>query len=100
VIGVKAVSSSLTALLRVARPIRWLAGATFSLYLFHLPVAQFLASLAPWAPSSWATRVVIVGGTLVIVFALAAVTERRKKLWRAGFNLIERQGTAIIRQKA
>ncbi len=69
----------------VARPVRWLAGATFTLYLFHMPLAQFLAACvaayAGWAPGSGASRVIVLGGTLVTVFAVAAVTERRKGVW-------------------
>jgi peptidoglycan/LPS O-acetylase OafA/YrhL len=64
------------------RPIAWCAGMTFSLYLFHLPVAQFLTTLVPWAPQTAATRLVIVGGTFLIVALLAALTERRKSAWR------------------
>ncbi|MEJ0017020.1 MAG: acyltransferase [Acetobacteraceae bacterium] len=67
---------------RVARTIRWLAGATFSVYLYHLPIGQFLAVLMPWSPSSTATRVVILGGTLASTFLLAEITERRKPMWR------------------
>jgi len=64
------------------RPIGWLAGMTFSLYLFHLPVAQFLSTLIPWAPGDIRMRLTIMIGTLVIVAILAAFTERRKNAWR------------------
>ena len=64
------------------RPIGWLAGMTFSLYLFHLPVAQFLSTLVPWAPHDIRTRLIMIGGTMAIVVILAAVTERRKNAWR------------------
>jgi peptidoglycan/LPS O-acetylase OafA/YrhL len=47
-----------------AGPIRWAAGATFSIYLLHVPIAQFLTTLVPWPPSAWPTRVVMLGGTL------------------------------------
>jgi len=66
------------------RPIGWLAGMTFSLYLFHLPVAQFLITLISWPPHDIRTRLVIMGGTLVIVMILAAFTERQKNAWRDG----------------
>ncbi len=61
--------------------IRWVAGATFTIYLFHLPVAQFLSAIIPWPPTAWQTRIVIMGGTLVAVFFIAALTERRKRVW-------------------
>jgi peptidoglycan/LPS O-acetylase OafA/YrhL len=82
-VAFRAISPTYTALLgRFARPIRWVAGASFSLYLFHLPVAQFLTTQLPCPPGSWTSRVTIIGGTLVIVFGLAEVTERRKAVWR------------------
>ncbi|MBN9559715.1 MAG: acyltransferase [Alphaproteobacteria bacterium] len=67
---------------RFARPVRWIAGATFSLYLFHVPIAQFIAALMPWSPSSGAARVAVLIGTPLLVLALAEVTERRKESWR------------------
>ena len=69
-----------------ARPIRWLAGATFTLYLLHLPISQFLTTVVPWPPTAAATRAVILGGTLALVFVVASVTERRKNAWRRGIT--------------
>ncbi len=69
-------------LLGLARPIRWAAGATFTLYLMHLPIAQFLTTVVPWPPTAWATRVTIPLLTLTLVFLVAAVTERKKEAWR------------------
>jgi peptidoglycan/LPS O-acetylase OafA/YrhL len=93
-IGFQAVSPLVAPVLkRFARPIRWTAGATFSLYLFHMPVAQFIASVVPWAPSSTLTRLLVFGGTIAIVFLLAELTERRKEIWRACFEMLFRQAT-------
>jgi peptidoglycan/LPS O-acetylase OafA/YrhL len=81
--GFVMVSQSFAAFARaIARPVRWLAGATFTLYLLHIPIAQFLTTIVPWPPSAAATRVVILGVTMLAVFAIAAVTERRKAEWR------------------
>lgn len=88
-LGFRSASRLLGPLLRpFERPIRWMAGTTFTLYLFHVPIAQFLATLVPWPPHALATRVVIVGGTLCGVFLAAEITERRKDLWRRGFSRI------------
>jgi peptidoglycan/LPS O-acetylase OafA/YrhL len=65
-----------------SRPIRWLAGATFTLYLFHLPVAQFLSVLAPSPATSVWRQLFVVGGTLIIIFVVAQHTERRKEQFR------------------
>ncbi len=76
-----------------AKAIRWVAGATFSVYLFHLPVSQFLSVVSPWPTASVANRLLVVGGTLAIVFALAALTERRKEIWRVGIGkMLDRIG--------
>lgn len=66
----------------IDRAIRWLAGATFSIYLLHLPLAQFLAALSPFPTASWANRALVLAGTLIGIFLIAAVTERRKDAWR------------------
>jgi len=85
-VGFRAISPIFATVLgRFAGPIRWTAGATFSLYLFHLPVAQFLITQVPWPPSAVLTRITVYGGTLLAIFALAEVTERRKDLWRRAF---------------
>ena len=75
-------------------PVRWLAGATFTLYLLHEPLAQCLLSLMPWAPTDPRGRSCVFFGTLGLVFALAAVTERRKDIWRDAFNRLLRRGSA------
>ncbi|TPG44911.1 acyltransferase [Roseomonas nepalensis] len=71
---------------RCARPIRWLAGATFSIYLYHLPVATFLTTVMGWDAGSWQSRTVLMLGVLPIVLLLAEFTERRKEPWRRLFT--------------
>ena len=89
IVGFDAISPALAALVaRVQRPIRWAAGATFTIYLLHLPVAQFLSTQVPWPPASWATRATLFGGTLLVMFAVAEVTERQKNVWRRGFGAL------------
>lgn len=78
-------------------PIRWAAGATFSVYLLHVPVAQFLSTVVPWSPPSWQSRVLIFGGTLIATFAFAEVTERRKEPWRRAFEALFRLIPSVAR---
>ncbi len=66
----------------IQKTIHWCAGATFSLYLYHLPIGQFLASITPWSPASGQARIIVFCGTMIFVFSLAAITERRKNIWR------------------
>lgn len=85
-IGLRFIAWRIEPVLRaVERPIRWIAGATLTLYLFHLPIAQFLAAVMPWPPASWPARVLMFAGVPALVFAIAEVTERRKQPWRRGF---------------
>jgi peptidoglycan/LPS O-acetylase OafA/YrhL len=88
-VGFHALGPNFSFISRFARPIRWIAGATFSLYLFHLPISQFIASQIPWPPHSAAARIAIMIGTPLLVLALAEVTERRKEVWR-------RAATAVL----
>ena len=88
-IGFRFVSPYLAPVLRpLAGPIRWIAGATLTLYLFHLPLSQFLAAETPWPHSAWQTRLLIFGGVPVLVFIIAGFTERQKDVWRRGFEAI------------
>lgn len=74
-------------LARPAAAIRWLAGATFTIYLFHFPVMMVLLAVCPW-PGIAARRVFLLAGTLVCVFLIAEVTERRKAAWRRLFTAL------------
>jgi peptidoglycan/LPS O-acetylase OafA/YrhL len=69
-----------------ARPIRWLAGRSFALYLLQMPFLQFMLVLSPFPVDSWPGRALVVVGTLVLVALVAEVTERRKDVWRQWFG--------------
>ena len=67
---------------RFARAIRWLAGATFTLYLMHYPIMQCLIATLPWPRDSAVSRLLLPILSLAAVFLFAALTERRKQSWR------------------
>ena len=91
VIGFNAIGASAAGLLKVVeKPIRWCAGATFTIYLFHMPVVLLLDAITPWPPTTWMRQLTIYGGTLVIAFAIAEFTERRKDAWRRGLARLSR----------
>ncbi len=69
------------ALVRMERTIRWLAGMTLTLYLFHMPLSQFFAAVSPWSSHTWQTRLLVFGVVPVLVAVIAHFTERRKKSW-------------------
>ena len=63
---------------RYARPIRAWAGCTFSLYLFHYPLLQFLAAVWPFASPTPLSSALLFVTTVLICRVLASVTEQRK----------------------
>jgi len=95
-VGFNTISSGISGvLLRFSKQIKWAAGATFTIYLFHYPITQFLTTVIPWEPSALPTRLVLFPGVLVIMFAIAELTERRKEGWRQLFaNLVSHIQTA------
>ena len=83
VIGFTIVSSAFARWLdEHSRLIRWIAGATFSLYLINLPVMHFLATISPWPKSSPWTIAFLVTTTVLACLAFAEVSERRKNTCR------------------
>jgi peptidoglycan/LPS O-acetylase OafA/YrhL len=82
-VGFSAVSTNFAPLLEQhAQSIRWIAGATFSIYLVHLPIMHLLAAIFPWPKSSPWMLLLLVSGTLVLCLVFAELTERRKDAWR------------------
>jgi peptidoglycan/LPS O-acetylase OafA/YrhL len=74
----------------VERPIRWLAGMTFSLYLFHYPLLHLAGSALPGDPASPVRAALLSGLVLLAVAALASVTEKRKATARRAVDAIGR----------
>lgn len=68
--------------------VRWAAGATFALYLFHVPLIRVIAATSPWAVGDWRTRGMVLIGVPLVVLLLAEVTERRKQAWRRGLQWV------------
>ena len=73
---------------RMAPPIRWLAGASFSIYLVHYPSLQLIDAVLPDAPSV-ARDFLLISTTLAVCLAFARVFERplpaiRRRLLRIG----------------
>ena len=82
-VGFSTVSSTFAPLLeRQVQVIRWIAGATFSIYLMHLPIMHLLAASSPWPKSSPWTLLLLLTGTPVICLVFAEVTERKKDAWQ------------------
>ena len=89
-VGIQSIGRELTWLSGRLAFVRWAAGATFALYLFHVPLIRFVVAVSPWPVSGWASRSLVLIGVPLVVLALAEVTERRKVIWRKGFGWLMR----------
>ncbi|WP_165799507.1 acyltransferase family protein [Sphingomonas oleivorans] len=70
------------------RPIKWLSGASFTLYLMHLPVLFLLMAIVPDGGQGIAGLLIIFAGTIGIVLLLAELGERRKHVYAAALGAI------------
>ncbi|WP_342075407.1 acyltransferase [Yoonia sp. SS1-5] len=80
-----------------ARIVRYLASCSFTIYLFHYPLLQFLK---PWLASFAdlpASDLILLGATLVICLGLAAVFERTLKQQRQFVRRLFLAGPALSR---
>jgi len=86
ILGFRAISGQLaTTMGAISRPIRYFAGASFTIYLFHYPLLYFMTAVTPWPNTDWRSRTLVFLGTPLLLLAIAAVTERRKDAWRRAF---------------
>ena len=76
--GMRRVSNSLTPLLLLERPIRWLAGYTLSLYLLHQPLFLFWAAVLRGDPNGHAYWAMTTALVAVSVWAIGWLTENKR----------------------
>jgi peptidoglycan/LPS O-acetylase OafA/YrhL len=67
--------------LAAGRPIRWLAGSTFSIYLFHLPTLVLIQAVTGYSRSAVVPKLMAFTLTVCLCIVLSLVTERRKSWW-------------------
>jgi peptidoglycan/LPS O-acetylase OafA/YrhL len=70
----------------IERPVRWAAGHTFSLYLFHFPLIVFASALGIFSPSIWWSAALEVALILAVIIALGELTESKRRFWQRGFD--------------
>lgn len=63
---------------RIEGLVRFLAGSTFSLYLFHRPITKFLSAAGVSAGTDVLAFTGLLVGIMTLCFMLAAVTEKRR----------------------
>jgi peptidoglycan/LPS O-acetylase OafA/YrhL len=67
---------------RGGQSIRWLSGATFSIYLVHYPLLQFFDSILPDDLNKYAAQALVFFPTLALCILFAQAFERPLPLWR------------------
>ena len=87
----------------VERPIRFLAGTAFGLYLLHQPLLNFFGAVIP-GPAERAMRgLLVVGISLILAIVLARVIEPQKgplkRALRAGLGLLRRRFPRLALQR-
>jgi peptidoglycan/LPS O-acetylase OafA/YrhL len=78
---------------RLEATMRYLAGATFSIYLFHQPLLWFYSAVFSTVQESIHRYQIIVPLTLVTIYILAIFTEHKKHVWK---NWIEQLLVLIV----
>lgn len=63
-------------------PIRRMAGLTFSIYLYHLPILLFLGAVLPGLPTDWQRRMLMLAVTFLAIAWLGRFTEQKKHLFK------------------
>ena len=98
-VGISAMSHRLGPYLP-ERPIRYLASFTFALYLFHYPLLFFFAAVAERTGMTAYRSLLVPVGTLLVVWAVGEVTERRKstvKRWVSTcFDALAQSGRCCV----
>ena len=69
-------------LLRIERPVRWLAGYTFTLYLLHQPLFMFWTAVVRGNPHGSGFWWMVTGLTAVSVVVIGSFTEHRREWLR------------------
>jgi len=75
---------------RFHRPVAKLAGMTFALYLFHLPLLHLSAAYMPTGMAAPVRALIEAGLVLPIIYALSFITEGQKQRWRAAIRWLLR----------
>lgn len=83
ILAFKSLGDTVHTLLRpIERPIQYIAGFSFSLYLFHRPLTQLAGDIAPSGEGAVLHGLVVAVIISIICLALSYLSERRTGQWR------------------
>jgi peptidoglycan/LPS O-acetylase OafA/YrhL len=77
------------------RIIRYLAGATFSVYLFHQPLLWFYSAVFSFVDEGLGRYALVVPITIFTCFVLATFTEHKKDLWKRWVEALAKRIEAL-----
>ena len=97
-IGFRLMGGVTSFILRYERAIRYFAGFTFSIYLFHCPLLFMFGAAVPGEPSDWAHRLMVLVGSFTTIWFLALFTEHKKEVVREVFSRMAR--AVLLRAQA
>jgi peptidoglycan/LPS O-acetylase OafA/YrhL len=86
------------ALSRLSTAVRWLAGYTFSIYLFHYPLMLLASRTVKRASPSWLDTVGVGVGVVMLCMVLGQFTERRREQFARFARSAWRRGAAAARR--
>lgn len=84
---------------RIEAVVRWMAGATFSIYLFHYPLITLLYAMPGYDAGNQMHYFGIAAIALVLCFILAEFSERRLGAWKAGIDKAMDHARALQRRR-
>ncbi|MGH8582143.1 MAG: acyltransferase family protein [Gammaproteobacteria bacterium] len=88
-VGAQALGERLGGVLRrIERPIRYWAGFTFSMYLFHYPLLQFFAAVYGSGRGDAWRHALLFGSTVLCVVVLGYISEHRKRAYQRFFTVL------------
>jgi peptidoglycan/LPS O-acetylase OafA/YrhL len=73
---------------KIHQIINWFAGATFTIYLLHFPLGQFLIAVYGKKIDDFVAASMFVTLLFIILFLIAQFTERKKEPWRRFFTFV------------
>ncbi len=72
----------------ISKTIRYLSSITFTLYLFHLPILIFLASILHYDKSSYIPTIAILVFVVFIIILLAIISEKQRNHYKVFFERV------------
>lgn len=69
----------------ISRLLRWIAGMSFTFYLFHVPIFSIIERTIKYDSNSFVSYILILSIFFFIIYTITFITEKRKKQWRAMF---------------